>query len=177
MCDEKKAITDINTDGKERYDWETKYHLDARKQMKLEAAYLVIMMFLSFIIIIFNYLGILGVLLKLSNQNIRLFKYIIYFSSAGLLGGVILDMKYFYRTIARGYWSQDRVYWRMLIPLISLSVAFIVGCMFAAGILSFSNNSANTWALALGFFAGYFADQAVGKMYEIAVFLFGKTRQ
>ena len=58
-----------------------------------------------------------------------------------------------------------------------MSVACIVGVMASSGILTTHNNASSSGAIAVGFFAGYFADEAVGKMYEIATLLFGKTKK
>jgi len=107
-------------------------------------------------------------------------KYLIYFATGGLLGGSIYGMKYFYRVIARRYWTQDRRYWRILSPFISMAIAFVIGCMIYAGILNSGKPDSgfkNSWGVAFGFFAGYFADEAVGKMYDIATMIFGKTKK
>jgi hypothetical protein len=168
---------DINTDGRKQYDWVSKYPEQAREEMCREALYITFIFVLSFVLLLFNFLGIFSNLLKLNPIKTVIFKYLIYFSSAGMLGGIVYNIKYFYRAIARGYWSQDRRYWRILSPFISMSIAFIVGIMVYAGILNSDNDLSNAWAIAFGFFAGYFADEAVGKMYEIATFVFGKMKK
>lgn len=178
MCDEKKVSTtiDINTDGRNSYDWESGYPIEAQKKIRLDATYISLVFFLSFLLITLNYLGIFSSWLNLPENKIVKFEYIFYFSSSGMLGGVVFGLKYFYRVVARGYWTLDRRYWRILSPFISMSISFIVGCMTSSEILYVHNSSTNTWAIAFGFFSGYFADEAVGKMYEIATLLFGKTK-
>ena len=177
MSVEKKRIIDINTDGRERFDWESKYPFKARKEIFWESIYVCVIFLLSFILLFLNYLGKISFLFCLEESYIVQFEYLVYFSSAGMLGGTIFGMKYFYRAVARGFWTQDRRYWRVLSPFISLSIAFIIGCMSSIGILTSYNSSTNTWAIIFGFFAGYFADEAVGKMYDIATLLFGKTKR
>jgi len=170
--------SDINTDGRKRGDWKSIYSdTNACKQIRYEAIYICSVFILSFVLLILNYLNVFSCLLKLTESAIVRFKYIVYFSSAGMLGGIVFGMKYFYRVVAKGYWSQDRRYWRILSPFISMSVAFIIGCMSSIGILTSSNSLKNTGAVVFGFFAGYFADEAVGKMYEVATFIFGKTKK
>jgi len=172
-----EETTDINTDDRRRLDWKSAYPPEARKEIKYEAIYVFIVFLLSFGLLIANYLSIFSRLLAITQPNIVPFEYIIYFSSSGMLGGIVFGMKYFYRAVARGYWRQDRRYWRLLSPFISMSIAFIIGCMSSIGILTSYNSSTNTWAIVFGFFAGYFADEAVGKMYEIATLIFGKTKK
>ena len=41
--------TNVNTDGREPYDWESKYPLEARKKIKGEAIYIGVVLFLSFV--------------------------------------------------------------------------------------------------------------------------------
>lgn len=174
---EETYSTSINTDEREPFDWKTKYPIEARKQMRYEAIYLAVLFVMSFTLLLINCLGKFKALFTLTEEYTYQLEYFIYFSSSGLLGGVIFGMKYFYRVIARGYWTQDRIYWRIFSPFISMSVACIVGVMTSSGILNTHNNSSSSGAIAFGFFAGYFADEAVGKMYEIATLLFGKTKK
>jgi hypothetical protein len=170
-----EETTDINTDDRKRGEWKSMYPPEARKEIRCEAFYVFFVFLLSFGLLIANYFNIFSRLLSITESAIVRFKYIVYFSSAGMLGGTIFGMKYFYRTVARGYWTQDRRYWRLLSPFISMTIAFIIGCMSSIGVLTFYNNSTNTWAIVFGFLAGYFADEAVSKMYEIATLIFGKT--
>lgn len=167
----------INTDGREQFEWKSEYPDSIRKEMKCEVCYILCLFLLSFLLIILNSLGIITTLLRLTGNQRYHARYIIFFTASGLLGGIVFGMKYFYRVVARGYWTQDRRYWRILSPFVSMSVAFIVGTMVSAGILTTRDNSTNMWAIAFGFFAGYFADEAVGKMYEIATLLFGKSKK
>jgi hypothetical protein len=135
---------------------------------------------LSYTLLSLNFFGVFIALLKhfrFTPGKLKIAEYLIYFSSAGILGGSIYGIKYFYRIIARGYWTLDRRYWRIFSPFVSMSIAFIVGTMVCAGLLKSNNNISNSWAVAFGFFSGYFADEAVGKMYEVATLVFGKTKK
>lgn len=167
---------DINTDERKQLDWESRYPKEARKEIIFESIYISLVFLLSYALLIANYLGVISSFLALEKSCIIQFEYIVYFSSAGLLGGVVFGMKYFYRVIARGYWTKDRRYWRVFSPFVSMSIAFIVGTMASSGIITSHNSASFTWAVSFGFFAGYFADEAVGKMYEMATLLFGKNK-
>lgn len=164
----------INTDNKERYDWKTKYEKQARHEMRCEAIYIITIMLLSLILLLINWLGYFNKLLQLDANMSKVFDYLMYFYSAGMLGGIIFGMKYFYRVIARGFWTQDRRYWRILSPWISAVISLIVGCMALAGLINSGKEFSYPWAVAFGFFSGYFADEALGKMYELATAIFGK---
>ena len=98
----------------------------------------------------------------------------LYFFS-GLMGGDIFGIKYFYRVVARGYWTQDRKYWRVFSPWISACVALVVGGMVVSGYVNTVKAPSAAAGLCVGFIAGYFADEAVGKMSEVATALFGSN--
>ena len=177
MNEKKAHDANVNPNDRKPFDWKSKYPIEARKEIRYEAFYIVGIFLLSFALLLANFLGLFASLFALEDLHAIQFEYIMYFSASGLLGGIVFGMKFFYRMVARGYWTQDRRYWRIFSPIISMCVAFIVGAMASAGILTSHNSSTNTWAVAFGFFAGYFADEAVGKMYEMATLLFGKTKQ
>ena len=171
-----ETSSSINTDGRTQYSYKSKYEeKEVRKHIRYEAAYLVVLYLLANSVMFLNYMGLISDLFKIDDVRTRLFEYIIYFTAAGLLGGIVFGIKYFYRVIAHGYWHYDRQYWRLLSPLISATIAFIVACMVSSGLLGTESSYSNAWAIAFGFFSGYFADEAVGKMYEIATFVFGKN--
>ena len=80
-----------------------------------------------------------------------------------------------YRVVSRGYWSQDRKYWRFFSPWISACVAFVVGCMVLSGYINATQAQSFAAEICVGFITGYFADEAVGKMSEVATALFGSN--
>lgn len=163
------------TDGRKLHEWETRYPSDARKKILLETIYLFVMFFASFFLIFANWKGWLGVLLSLSIDDTLTLKKYVYYASSGMLGGIVFGMKYFYRVVARGYWNQDRIIWRTMSPFIAMAVSFIVGMMIDASFLAAKQPITSAAILSIGFLAGYFADEAVGKMYEVACVIFGKS--
>ena len=164
---------ELPTDGREKYDWETRYGKgadgkDPAKRMRGEAAYLLVLMFIAFAAIIINYKNGFVCLLKVDGADAVVLRRVIYCLCAGLLGGTTFSIKIFYRAVARGEWNYDRRYWRLFAPVISLSVTTLVAAFMMDDIM----NSKMYVAYAVGYFAGYFSENAVGKMYDVAVVLF-----
>lgn len=114
-------------------------------------------------------------MLPLCENQVHTIKKYAYYLSSGMLGGITFGMKYFYRAVARGFWHIDRKPWRYMSPFIAMAVAFIVGIMIDASLITPQKNITTPEIISIGFLAGYFADEAVGKMYEIANVIFGKT--
>lgn len=165
---------ELPDDGRNKYEWQTKYFVgegssvNPAKVMRREAIYLVALMVVAFLGIIANYKGFFVSVLCVDETDIGIITRIVYCLCAGLLGGVTFSIKIFYRAVARGQWNIDRRYWRIFSPLISLSVTSVVAAFMIDDILS----SHIYWTYTIGYFAGYFSEHAVGKMYDIAVILF-----
>lgn len=131
--------TSVNTDGRNQYDWESRYPENARKEMKSEAIYIGIILFVSFVLLICIWCGLIGRIgghIGLESKIVTSLEGIILYFFSGLMGGTIFGLKYFYRVVARGYWSQDRKYWRIFSPWISACIAFVVGCMVLSGYIN-----------------------------------------
>ena len=180
MVDERDVFeTNVNTDGRKQYDWESKYPECAQKEMKKEAIYIAIILIIAFSLLIFIVGGLIdkvGNLIGLEAKKTASLEWvIIYIFSGYLLGGTIFGLKYFYRVVSRGYWSQDRKYWRFFSPWISACVAFVVGCMVLSGYINATQTQSFAAEICVGFITGYFADEAVGKMSEVATALFGSN--
>lgn len=169
-----KDFDELPSDNRNKYEWQSRYKKDPisgkdpRNIMKGEAIYLFCLIILAFILIILNYKNVFTNLLKIQGCEVQNVQRVIYCMCAGLLGGVTFSIKIFYRAIARGKWNLDRQYWRIFSPLISLSVTSVVAAFMIEDILT----SHLYWPFAIGYFAGYFSENAVGKMYDIAVILF-----
>ena len=73
-------------------------------------------------------------------------------------------------------WHVDRQLWRLMSPLMSLAVAFVVGTLVQANLMHGNGTGLSApSSVSLGFMAGYFSDAAIAKMYEIANVVFGTT--
>ncbi len=161
-----------NTDDRKRFDFKSKYLDTARFEIRIEAIFLVSVMITSIVILYLNWKGTLLFILDIQVGQDTFKRYIYYFAS-GLLGGITFSMKYFYRVVARGWWHQDRRVWRISSPLLSAVIGFMTGVLIEAQLLNTNIPSNGASIVAIGFLAGYFADEAVGKMYEIANVIFG----
>ncbi len=162
------------TDGREPYDWKTRYAPEALRKIRLEACYLLFLLLSSLFIIFATWKGWVTQSLSSSHEVLTLKQYT-YYASAGLLGGITFDIKFLYRSVARGNWNHDREIWRAMSPLIAMTVAFVVGAMIDASLIATRVPLSGAAFVSIGFLAGYFADHAVAKMYEIAMVLFGRS--
>ena len=172
---ELNAGTSDPTDGREPYEWTTCYPRQAVVQIRWEWAYLCLILFSSFFLIFATWIGWVNSLLSMSPEQALTLKKFLYYAASGMLGGVVFGIKYFYRLVARGYWHQDRRIWRIMTPFIAMTIAFIVGAMIDASLMVPQVQISGAAFVSIGFLSGYFADQAVGKMYEIASVIFGKS--
>jgi len=176
-CETLTPDTSDPTDGREKYDFKSRYPDDILNEIKNEGRVLFLLLILALSILLLNYIGCFHNFFDCNSSSdlIAIQRYI-YYSIAGMMGGIIFGMKYFYRVVARGYWHQDRKSWRLMSPFISMVIAFITGTMIESGF--FGGNGPETTAaiVSIGFLAGYFADEAVGKMYEVANVVFGRVQ-
>lgn len=158
------------TDERDKGDWRSRYSgTPAIKKQVFEAVYIFLLVVIGFVALILNFNGCFQKWFNISEDNGVYFSRIITCSLCGLLGGAIFDMKWFYKSVAHGFWNEDRKYWRIFTPVISLSVAFCLACIFKDNIIVYGDGFS---AATMGFLSGYFSDEAVGKMSEVAKVLF-----
>lgn len=172
--------TTVNTDGRAAYDWKSKYPKEARCEMLREAIYIGAVLVVSLLGVFLNWCGVFncGVFNCCAGEDptrANALRGILFYFFSGLMGGTIFGLKYFYRVIARGYWSQERKYWRIFSPWISACIALVIGCMVVAGYINAAQAPSTATGICIGFLAGYFADDAVGKMSDVAKALFGPS--
>ena len=168
-------VTSDATDGRKPYEWTTRYPPQALSKIRCEAIYLFIVLLCSLLLIFATWKGWVSYLLSVAPGQVLTLNQYAYYTAAGILGGVTFDIKYFYRSVARGFWNQDRRLWRIMSPLVAMTVAFVVGAMIDASLIATNLSFSGAAFVSIGFLAGYFADHAVAKMYEIACVLFGKS--
>jgi len=163
------------TDGREQYHWTSKYPKSARIQIGCEGIYLLAINMFALALIFLTWNGWLATFFAVAPEMKTSFNKFSYFASAGLLGGVVFGIKFYYRSAARGWWHQDRRPWRLMSPFLGLSTALVVGAMMDASLLSSAEMTTGTSCVSIGFLAGYFADKAIAKMSEVANVIFGKS--
>lgn len=169
MNDKDIEVMSGKTDERAQGEWESRYDKKVKAKQIIEAIYIFLMVAVAFVMLLFNYVGLLENWLNIPEEKQLYFSRIVTCAMCGLLGGAIFDMKWFYKSIAHGFWNADRVYWRVFTPIISLSFAFCLACIFNDNIVVHGDGFS---AATLGFLAGYFSDEAVGKMAEVAKVLF-----
>lgn len=171
------AGTSDPTDGRKALQWETRYPKDATAQIRCEALLLIFIFICAYALIFSTWIGWLDKIWALSPEQVFTLRKYSYYASAGLLGGITFGVKFFYRLVARGYWNQDRRLWRGMSPFIAMTVALVVGAMIDCSLMSGLQQKQLSGAkyVSIGFLSGYFADQAMGKMYEIAKVIFGTS--
>ena len=133
-----------------------------------------VLFIISLLVIFLCYLDILPSLFHLPEEKMLTFNKMVICMSAGLLGGTINNIKWFYHSIARGFWNEDRKFWRFFTPYVSLVLAFIISCILSDQAII---NGSTFSAVTVGFLSGYFSDQAAGKMAEVAAVLFNNKTE
>lgn len=171
------------TDGRRQYKWESNYPDEANALVIKEARVLLVFFFGALLFIFLTWTGHLAkfveVCLGVNGKRFELLEYYLYFSFSGLLGGTILSIKFLYHAVARGIWHTDRILWRFITPWMSLGVAFIVAALIHNGVFGEDTASglmsSGAGAVSIGFISGYFSDNAIAKMYELANVFFGAS--
>ncbi|MEO0637593.1 MAG: hypothetical protein AAFY73_13200 [Pseudomonadota bacterium] len=95
---------------------------------------------------------------------------------AGFIGGAVFDLKWLYHSVAKGKWNRDRCLWRVIVPFNSAAVSTFTGFLFASGIIPFLKDESfeNVFALlGFGFIFGYFSDNILASMQNLAQRVFG----
>lgn len=168
----------LNTDKRKIGDWESRYNLEARKAIRVDAVYVSFIFILTLVLLVSTWTGRLHQIVTGGSAvyPVAVFNQYCYFFLGGLLGGTIFGIKYLYKVVGRGYWNLDRRLWRLFSPFISGGLALVIGALIESGVLGLTTKNATPSAyFSLGFIAGYFADSALAKMQEIAETVFGST--
>ena len=174
MDNKDEKVMSGKTDERNQGDWKSRYTKKIRCFHVFEAGYILFIVLIAFVFILLTYNGVIQKWFQIRDDRYLLFTRVFYCMLSGLLGGAIFDMKWFYKAIAHGFWNIDRVYWRVFTPVISLSFAFCLACIFSDNIVIHGNGFS---ACTLGFLTGYFSDEAVGKMAEVAKVLFNTNEK
>ncbi len=173
----------ITTDGRTTGNHETRYKDTlVRVQIAVEALYLGMVLLWSAYLVIWVFHGKLDLLFFGSTfqGHEDAFRRILSFGIGGLVGGTLFALKFLYRVIAHGYWSEDRWVWRVFSPWLSAMLAVMVGIMVDGGLLGLTYSikpQGNVFSVTvgIGFVTGYFADSALAKMQDIANVVFGTS--
>jgi hypothetical protein len=167
------------TDGRKLLEWRSKYSESGAKWgIWIEAAYLAVLLLGIPIAILLIWLDYPKNWFGLCDQNYKpVMKYGIAWLS-GVLGGTLFDVKWLYHSVARQLWHSDRRLWRLFTPHISGGLAFVMIALISSPIFRiFDRQAVESHALivSVAFLVGYFSDNALAKLREIAENLFGTS--
>jgi hypothetical protein len=167
-----KDLSDRRTLG----DWRSRYESAAWKHILAEATYLMLLLIAAAILLVVVWLKRAPATWHLSRLQADLFVRYAYAWLAGTLGGVLFGMKWLYHSVAKQIWHVDRALWRYLTPHISGGLAFatvvILNSITATGQGATSSGGKT---VAIGFLVGFFSDNAVAKLAEVARTLLGPS--
>jgi hypothetical protein len=168
------------TDDRKPGEWRSRYEPDARREIRIEGIYLGALLCVVAISILLFWLGYPKQSLHWTSRQ---YDSILYYGLAwlgGTLGGTLFDLKWLYHSVARGLWNLDRRLWRIFTPHISGALSFAVVALMSAGVIrifdSESIKSSYPTVVGLSFLIGYFSDNAIAKLSEIATTLFGDVK-
>jgi hypothetical protein len=168
------------TDNRKLLEWRSRYPPEASKEIKLEAAYLgCLLIIIPWLMLAFFCRAphFAWRFLDASSQD-TVARYGLAWIG-GMLGGTLFTIKWLYHVVARELWNLDRRLWRVFTPHISGGLAFAVIALISSGIMKIFDARATRTAsvvIGLAFLVGYFSDNAVAKLAEIADTLFGTSR-
>jgi hypothetical protein len=97
---------------------------------------------------------------------------------SGVCGGTVFALKWLYHSVAKDLWHRDRILWRLLVPILSGTLAAFLAFMIASGIVPFFNKNAFSsfyLAAGFGFFVGLFSDNALAALNRLAIRTFGNV--
>lgn len=168
-------LTDL-TDGREKGDWHSRYDEFAQNQIKKEKNYLLIVLlgglFLTFLIGF--YFDSCYFPSKYCFENV---KFYVFAFLGGTLGGTIFSIKWLIHSVAKNTWNIDRHLWRIMTPILSSAIALLFIVLLNSDVfhIESAKGSSIFKAYGIGALVGYFSDNAIGKLTEIAQVLFGSS--
>jgi len=162
------------SDGRSVGDWKSRYPMEALKGINWEKRYLLIL--LGVIVTIGFLLGIQmkAQIIQCDFAICRKIHSYFFAWVGGMLGGIVFACKWLYRAVARGLWNIDRRIWRIVSPILSGIVALMFVVIFSSTIVSSIGIYSIHKSFGVGFLVGYFSDNAIGKLSELADVFFAK---
>lgn len=162
------------TDGRNQGSWQSRYDPQALIAIKWEKRYLIAVLLISLFLPL-----LMGVLFSVYSKNISIdlsnIKKYFFAWAGGTLGGTMFSAKWLIHTIAKNTWNIDRQLWRILTPHLSAALALVFVILINSQMLSITPPTSLTIhkCYGIGFLVGYFSDNAIGKLTELAQVVFG----
>jgi hypothetical protein len=167
-------------DGRDLGHWQSRYlEKEARNAILLESVYCVALLVASPLLLILTWLAGKHQWLPLTQGEHGTLQHYAYAWFGGLFGGTLFTGKWLYHSVAHWVWNKDRRVWRFISPHLSggLACAFVI--LIDSGLVSIFNGASvrrPAVIVATAFLVGYFSDNALAKMTEIASSVFGPSR-
>jgi hypothetical protein len=171
------------TDGRPAGNFATRYPRSAWFQIGLEFAYLLLVLVAvsTCLLAIGKAVGAKPVVPQdiafgLRYPRDRTFLIWLSIALSGSAGGAAFSLKWLYHSVAKWTWNRDRILWRFIVPALSGVFAVFVAFMVSAEIVPFLNAKAFDSfyrALGAGFLLGYFSDNVLAALQNLAVKWFG----
>jgi hypothetical protein len=167
------------TDNRKLLEWRSRYPAEASKEINFEAIYLGSLLLLTPWLLLAFLCHAPELFWK--NLDPRHQEAVSTYGMAwtgGMLGGTLFAITWLYHVVAKELWNLDRRLWRLFTPHISGGLAFAVTALISSGVMKiFDARAANSHSVVVGlaFLVGYFSDNAVAKLTEIANTLFGTS--
>lgn len=92
-------------------------------------------------------------------------------ATGGACGGFAFALKWLYHGVASGRWNQDRLVWRLVVPLLSATLALFTALMIGSGLIpifSAKITEGPRIGAAYGFFVGFFSDNLLAALQKLA---------
>jgi hypothetical protein len=89
----------------------------------------------------------------------------------GACGGFAFALKWLYHGVAYGWWNRDRLVWRLIVPVLSATLALFTALMIGSGLIPLFNSHITDgprMGAAYGFFAGFFSDNLLAALQRLA---------
>lgn len=165
------------TDGRDPGSWTTRYDATAQKLINEERDFLLISFGISLLFPLVLGVAIREWFYQEATPYLHLKRYIFGFFG-GVLGGTMYSAKWLVHGVAKNTWNQDRRLWRIFTPLSSGSLAFAMLLLIDSGIMDITDSTKLNISkcYGIGFLIGYFSDNAIGKLAEVAKVFFGSTQ-
>jgi len=159
------------TDGRTRGNWKTRFpDKQAKSQISKEAAYLIILLIVCFILLFLIICNVFQRPFGFSESQSLIFNQYLGILVAGIIGGTLFDLKWLIHSVGKGSWNEDRKIWRYFTPITSGVLSIFVMLVMASGLFGLFNTAIIDnvpLTLSLAFLSGYFSDYVVGRLQDL----------
>ncbi len=172
------------TDGRAVGEYHSAYPATAWIQIVAELSYLLLVVAISFgaLVLLAKYVVLKeasGPVFALIGPQPSAAPLVIYAAAtfAGICGGCSSSLKWLYHVVAKKRWHRDRLIWRVVVPPLSGVLAVFTAMMIISGIVPFLSRTSLAGpasAAGLGFFVGFFSDNVLAALQNVAYRVFGR---